>query len=76
MSLQYRQQVAFVGALIGAIVGVVGALIYLDYISDQEDVATHAEVRLGFGDMARLATAAFALVRQINEMSKVEEELD
>lgn len=68
MKMEYRQQVAFVGALVGAVLGALGALLYLDYFADQEGRAGK-EMKLGFGDVARLATATFALVRQINEMS-------
>ncbi|HBY92623.1 MAG: hypothetical protein M5U01_29420 [Ardenticatenaceae bacterium] len=69
MNLQYRQQIALIGALVGAALGALGALIYLDYFSEQQASAGQA-ARLGFGDMARLATATFALVRQISEIGR------
>lgn len=69
MKMQYRQQVALVGALIGAVLGALAALIYLDYFANEEAPAVR-ETRLGFGDVARLATATFALVRQVTEISR------
>lgn len=74
MKMSYRQQITFVGALVGAVLGALGALLYLDYMTDGE-ISDTKEMTLGFGDMARLATATFALVRQVNEMANRAEEI-
>lgn len=68
MHLSYRQQVTFSGMLIGAMVGAIGALIWLDYRSDHK--LQRQAAALGFGDVARIVTATMALVRQVNEMVK------
>jgi hypothetical protein len=69
MNLNYRQQITFMGMLIGAALGAIGALVWLDHLSGREIPKTQATT-IGFGDMARLATATVALVRQVNEMTR------
>jgi gas vesicle protein len=59
--------------LIGAMLGAVAALIWLDRFSDRELPVTKATT-LGFGDAARLATATISLVRQVYEMTKETDE--
>lgn len=73
MDLQYRQKVTFTGMLLGAMLGAIGAIVWLDYLSGREIPATKATT-VGFGDMARIATATLALVRQINEMAREKDE--
>ncbi len=73
MNLQYRQQVTFVGMLIGAVLGAVGAALWLDHLSGKE-LPESAATKLGFGDMARIATATVALVRQVNEMVAIKDD--
>ena len=75
MRLQYRQQVTFLGMLVGATLGAVAALVWLDRLAGEEIEASKATT-VGFGDIARILTASFALVRQINEMAKDKEELE
>jgi hypothetical protein len=74
MQMSYRQQLTFIGALVGAVLGALGVLMYLDYAADQE-LADTKEMTLGFSDMARLGAATFALVRQINEIANRAEEV-
>ncbi|HEX8681190.1 MAG TPA: hypothetical protein VF707_02680 [Ardenticatenaceae bacterium] len=73
MQVSYRQQVTFVGMLIGAMLGAVAALIWLDRLSGRKLPATKATT-LGFGDAARIATATISLVRQVYEMTKETDE--
>ncbi|MGH2545090.1 MAG: hypothetical protein ACRDIB_20055 [Ardenticatenaceae bacterium] len=73
MELNYRQQVAFSGMLIGAALGAIGATLWLEYLSGREIPRTKATT-LGWGDMARIATATIALVRQMNELTKEKDE--
>lgn len=73
MQVHYRQQVTFLGMLVGAMLGAVGALIWLDYLSGREIPETQATT-IGFGDAARILTATFALARQINEMARETDE--
>ncbi len=73
MKIQYRQQVTFVGMLIGAMLGAVGALLWLDHLSGREIPETKATT-VGFGDMARIATAILALVRQVNALAAEKDE--
>lgn len=72
MSLQYRQQIAFLGMIIGAMLGAIGALVWLDYLSDLDDGEQIA--KLSFGDAARIGTATFALARQIYALANEEQE--
>ena len=72
MDLGYRQQVAFMGMLVGAVVGGVAAVLWLDYRGDEELDRTKA--KMGYGDLARLTTATISLVRQVNQMAKLDEE--
>ncbi|MCB0078335.1 MAG: hypothetical protein KDD73_13050 [Anaerolineales bacterium] len=67
MDVEYRQQITFVGMLIGAVLGALGAQMWLDRQSDNENADA---VNLGYGDLARIGAATFALVRQINDMNK------
>jgi len=73
MELQYRQQIAFFGMLVGAILGGLAALLWLDNFSDA-DLEENRVTKVGYGDMARLATATVALVRQINALAKEDNE--
>jgi L-cysteine desulfidase len=73
MQLSYRQQVTFLGMLIGAVVGAIGAALWMDYLSDGELSETRV-ASLGFGDVARLATATLALVRQVNDLMAPKDE--
>ena len=73
MELQYRQQIAFFGMLVGAILGGLAALLWLDNFSDA-DLEENRVAKVGYGDMARLATATVALVRQINALAKEDNE--
>ncbi len=68
MQLKYRQQVTFAGMLLGAVLGALGALLWLDYLSGEEIPETKATT-IGFGDAARIATATIALLRQLSEMA-------
>jgi gas vesicle protein len=69
MKLQYRQQVTVIGAIIGAAVGSVVALFWLDRAT-KNDAMTKKMVRLQAGDMARIGTAIFAIARQIYELAE------
>ncbi|MGB0388352.1 MAG: hypothetical protein ACPGWR_26330 [Ardenticatenaceae bacterium] len=69
MELQYRQQVAVLGMLIGSIVGGIVALLWLDNFSEPE-LTENKVAKLGYGDMARIATATVAIVRQLNDLAK------
>ncbi len=73
MELQYRQQIAFFGMLVGAIVGGIAALLWLDNFTEPE-LEENRVTKVGYGDMARLATATIALVRQINSLAKEDNE--
>jgi gas vesicle protein len=73
MRLNYRQQITFIGMLVGAMIGAVAALVWLDRLSGREIPATKATT-LGFGDAARIATATISLVRQVYEMTKEADE--
>lgn len=73
MNVSYRQQVTFMGMLIGAALGAIGAMVWMDHLAGEELPKTKATT-VGFGDMARLATATIALVRQVNEMTRVKDE--
>ena len=73
MTLDYRRQVTFTGMILGAIVGAIGAMVWLDYLSGRELPATK-QTTVGFGDMARVVTATLAIVRQINELAAEKDE--
>ena len=73
MELQYRQQIAFLGMLVGGILGGLAALLWLDNFSDEE-LDPNRITKVGYGDMARLATATVALVRQINSLAQENDE--
>ena len=73
MELQYRQQIAFFGMLVGAIVGGIAALLWLDNFTEPE-LEENRVTKVGYGDMARLATATIALIRQINSLAKEDNE--
>ena len=72
MDLQYRQQIAFLGMLVGAITGGIAALLWLDYVSDH-DASEVQTSKVGFGDMARIAAATVALARQIHSLAEIDE---
>lgn len=72
MELQHRQQFAFFGMLVGGILGGLAALLWLDNFSDAE-LEENRVTKVGYGDMARLATATVAIVRQINALAKEED---
>lgn len=74
MNVNYRQQVTFTGMLIGAMLGAVGATLWLQYLSSSDQVAKTKATTLGFGDMARIVTATLALLRQVNELTTVQDE--
>lgn len=74
MSLQHRQQVTFLGMMIGAMLGAIGALVWLDYLSDMDE--TDNITKLSFGDAARIGTATFALARQIYALANEEQEAE
>jgi gas vesicle protein len=69
MKLQYRQQVTVIGAIIGAALGSIIALFWLDRATDSE-ATTKKLVRLNAGDAARIGTALFAIARQIYELAE------
>ncbi len=69
MELNYRQQVTFMGMLAGAAIGMVGATIWLDHLSGRE-IPENKSTKIGYGDLARFATATIALVRQVNELTR------
>jgi gas vesicle protein len=69
MKLEYRQQVTVIGAIIGAAVGSLVALFWLDRATHSEKT-TKKLVRMQAGDMARIGTAVFALARQIYELAE------
>lgn len=69
MKLQYRQQVTIIGGVIGAAIGAIVALLWLDYQTDSELTAKKMS-RLQVGDMARIGTAVFAIARQIYELAE------
>lgn len=73
MELQYRQQFAFFGMLVGGILGGLAALLWLDNFSDA-DLEENRVTKVGYGDMARLATATVAIVRQINALAKEDDQ--
>jgi hypothetical protein len=69
MKLQYRQQVTLIGAIIGATVGCIVALFWLDRATGSEKTQKKL-VRMQAGDMARIGTAVVALARQIYELAE------
>lgn len=73
MELNYRQQVTFMGMLVGAALGMVGATIWLDHLSGRE-IPKNKATKIGYGDMARFVTATIALVRQVNELTSEKDE--
>lgn len=69
MQISYRQKVTYLAMLAGATVGALGAQLWLEYLADhpwEENAAT----QMNTGDVARIGMAAFALIRQINEMTQ------
>ncbi len=73
VDLNYRQQVTFTGMLVGAVVGAIGATLWLEYLSGRE-LPENEATSIGFGDMARIVTATIALVRQVNALTDKKEE--
>lgn len=67
MTLSYRQRVAFVGGLIGAAVGVVAALAYLNQLAPEEP-AEGVEIRLR--DAVKLGASTIALLRQVSDLTR------
>lgn len=69
MKLQYRQQVTIIGAIIGAALGSIIALVWLDRATNSE-VTAKKMVRMQAGDAARIGTAILAIARQIYELAE------